>query len=309
MRILFCADPLSPRRVDEAFAPEAEAARAAGWDVGLVSHEALTRGEPLPRALVDVPPARAPETAVYRGWMLRPAHYRRLDEALRERGLSLVNPPEAYTHAHHLPASYDVVRDWTPRTVWTREVGPGAEDTWMRLLAPFGEGPVLVKDFVKSRKHEWAEACFIPSASDRQAVSRVVRRFLELQGEDLEEGLVFREYVEFVPLAGHPLSGMPRVREFRTFVLDGKPLLEVPYWDDVDRVDAGPALDGFAGLFRQVRSRFFTADLAQRRSDGAWMLVELGDGQVSGLPERADRPAFFATLKARLEETRGLSAS
>lgn len=304
MRILFCADPLSPRRVDEAFLPEAEAARAAGWDVGLVSHEALTRGESLAHIRVDVPPAGSLETAVYRGWMLRPAQYRRLDEALRERGLSLVNTPEAYTHAHHLPASYEQVRDWTPRTVWTREVGPGAEDTWMRLLEPFGDRPVLVKDFVKSRKHEWAEACFIPSAADREAVSRVARRFLALQGEDLEEGLVFREYEAFVPLAGHPRSGMPRVREFRTFVLDGRPVLEVPYWDDVDRVDAGPALEGFADLFRQVRSRFFTADLAQRRSDGSWRLVELGDAQVSGLPERADRQAFFATLKARLE-TRG----
>ncbi len=301
MRLLFCADPLSPRRVDEAFLPEAEAARAAGWEVGLVSHEALTRGESLARVRVDVAPAASPEPAVYRGWMLRPAHYRRLDEALRERGLSLVNTPEAYTHAHHLPAAYEQVRAWTPGAVWTREVGPGAEDTWMRLLAPFGDRPVLVKDFVKSRKHEWSEACFIPSAADRDAVSRVVRRFLALQGEDLEEGLVFREYVEFVPLAGHPRSGMPRVREFRVFVLDGRPLLEVPYWDDVDRVDTGPALEGFADLFRQVRSRFFTADLAQRRSDGAWRLVELGDAQVSGLPARADLPRLFATLKARLE--------
>ena len=67
----------------------------------------------------------------------------------------------------------------------------------------------MLKDFVKSRKHEWAEACFIPSASDRASVERVVRRFLELQDDDLSEGLVFREFVEFEPLGRHPKSGMP----------------------------------------------------------------------------------------------------
>lgn len=301
MLLLFCSDPLDLRQPDEAFASEAQAARACGWEVGLIHFETLVIGQPLSQVLRRVPCPESPQVAVYRGWMLRPEHYERLYEGLEDRGIRLVNTPEAYTHGHHLPASYDVVREWTPRTVWTREVGPGAEEGWMRLLEPFGDRPVLVKDFVKSRKHEWAEACFIPSASDPAAVSRVARRFLELQGEDLNEGLVFREFVEFVPLAGHPRSGMPRVREFRTFVLDGRPLLEVPYWDDVDRVGEGPSLDAFAEVFSRVRSRFFTVDFAQRRDDGRWMIVELGDAQVSGLPERADREAFFSALKARLD--------
>jgi hypothetical protein len=50
---------------------------------------------------------------------------------------------------------------------------------------------------VKSRKHEWAEACYIPSAADRQQVECVVTRFLALQGDDLNKGLVFRVYATF----------------------------------------------------------------------------------------------------------------
>ena len=34
---------------------------------------------------------------------------------------------------------------------------------------------------VESQKHAWEAACFIPSASDREEVERVVRRFLELR--------------------------------------------------------------------------------------------------------------------------------
>ncbi|MEO7074485.1 MAG: ATP-grasp domain-containing protein, partial [Ktedonobacterales bacterium] len=46
-------------------------------------------------------------------------------------------------------------------------------DRVMAALQPFGDTPLILKDYVKSRKHEWAEACYIPSAADRQAVERV----------------------------------------------------------------------------------------------------------------------------------------
>jgi hypothetical protein len=48
-----------------------------------------------------------------------------------------------------------------------------------------------------------------------------------------------------------------------------------------------------------VQSRFFTMDVA-RRLDGAWMIIELGDGQVAGLPEQADAGAFYRALAQRV---------
>jgi hypothetical protein len=168
----------------------------------------------------------------------------------------------------------------------------------MRVLHPFGDKPVIVKDFVKSRKHEWDEACFIPCASDKQTVERVVTRFLQLQGEDLNEGLVFREFIEFEPLASHSKSGMPRVKEFRLFVLDGRIIFSTPYWEEGDYGDdqrAFPPLETFRSVAQKIHSRFFTIDVARRR-DGTWNSVELGDGQVAGLPARADMEAFYQAL-------------
>lgn len=46
-------------------------------------------------------------------------------------------------------------------------------------------------------------------------------------------------------------------------------------------------------------SRFFTIDLAQR-ADRAWLVMELGDGQVAGLPARAHPTAFYRALLGRL---------
>lgn len=164
-----------------------------------------------------------------------------------------------------------------------------------QALQPFGARPVIVKDFVKSRKHEWESACYIPSAADGEAVARVVRRFLELQGDDLNEGLVFRQYVEFQPIGVHPKSGMPLTEEYRAFWLDGVPIYWTPYWAEWDYRASGPPIDDFSGVAAAVHSRFFTMDLARRRDEG-WMVVEIGDGQVSGLPGESDAERFYEAL-------------
>ena len=85
MIVLVPADPLRPRRPDEHFAAEADAARAAGLDVAVVDHDALTSGDGAGRAVARVPEAAGP--AVYRGWMLRAGQYAAFADALAERGV------------------------------------------------------------------------------------------------------------------------------------------------------------------------------------------------------------------------------
>ena len=38
---------------------------------------------------------------------------------------------------------------------------------------------------------------------------------------------------------------------------------------------------------------------AAKRNSGEWMVVELGDGQVAGLPESADAAAFYGQIAQR----------
>ena len=87
-------------------------------------------------------------------------------------------------------------------------------------------------------------------------------------------------------------------REFRLFVLDGQVIFSTPYWEEGDYGDdnnAFPAPDLFRQVAQKIQSRFFTMDVAQKR-DGAWTIVELGDGQAAGLPARADVEAFYQAL-------------
>ncbi|WP_165247245.1 ATP-grasp domain-containing protein [Paludisphaera soli] len=297
MLLVFCRDPLESARPDRSFRAEVQAAEALDVERILIDHDALVRGESPGRMVRGVAERPEPTTAVYRGWMTTPAHYAVLHDALAGRNIRLVNDPAQYRHCHHLPDSYEAIAGLTPRSVWL-EGDPGL-DRIMASLATFGGGPAIVKDFVKSRKHEWFEACFLPRSDDREAVARVVGRFRELQGDDLAGGLVFREYVEFQPIGTHPRSGMPIVDEHRIFWLDGQPIFHTPYWEGFEAAGQPPPVADFAEAAARVPSRFFAMDVARRR-DGAWMIVELGDGQVSGLPREADAPAFHATLLARL---------
>ncbi len=305
MRILFCADWLNPGAPDADYTDEAVAARRAGFTVSVVNFEALARDSDAIAAVRLVTPLEkgASEVGVFRGWMMTPAQYSLLHGALAARGVRLISTPAAYRHCHYLPKSYEVIAGYTPRSVWVRgNVVQLARMDFTNLLRPFGDKPVIVKDFVKSRKHEWAEACFIPNASDTNAVARVVARFLELQGPDLNEGLVFRAFEEFEPLTVHAQSGMPLVREYRLFFLHGERLHTAPYWEqgDYEASSDGPPADLFADVARRVQSRFFTMDVA-RTTDGEWRIVELGDAQVAGLPDHTNRDEFYQRLAAGLE--------
>jgi hypothetical protein len=254
----------------------------------------VNAGDPV-RATRRVPIASGNELAIYRGWMLKPAQYAQLFDALAAKSVRPINDAVAYRHCHHLPESYAKIAGHTPKSVWMRIEGELSIDGVMELLTPFGSSPIIVKDFVKSRKHEWREACFIPCASDRTEVERVVCRFLELQDDDLNEGLVFREFVEFEPLTSHNRSGMPLTKEFRLFCLDGELLFWSQYWDQGEYGEIQPPLGQFTEVARTIKSRFYSMDVAKRR-DGDWMIVELGDGQVAGLPEHADIDGFYRSL-------------
>lgn len=298
MPLLYCLDPLDPRRPDDGYVREAAVADRLGIPWHLIDHDAVVGGD-LGRALRRVPAGGPPGTAVYRGWMMTAERYEGFHAALAERRLRLINDPAAYRHCHHLPESYPPLEGATPRSVWMAGDGEFDLDEVMALLRPFRGGPVVVKDFVKSQKHAWAEACFIPSAADRDAVERVVRRFVELQGPDLAGGLVFREFVDLEPVGRHPRSGMPLTREYRVFFLDGRPLLCSEYWDEGGYDGDPPPLDRFTALAAAIRSRFFSMDVAKRHG-GDWLVVELGDGQVAGLPDRADGDSFYRGLAASL---------
>ncbi|WP_418955357.1 ATP-grasp domain-containing protein [Streptomyces tritici] len=290
--LLYCADPLDPRRADAHFAAEAGAARAGGGTVALVDHDALLAGEP-ERAVARVPRGLGP--CWYRGWMIPADRYRDLARALEGRGASLLVTPERYRAAHELPGWYEEFAELTPPSVWTEGVSLADVGALARRLPP---GPGIVKDYVKSRKHEWDEACYVPDLHEPAGLARVVGRFAELQGEWLAGGVVLRVFEPYE----RPASV---ATELRVWWLDGAPRLVTPHPDGPAAHDPVPAaaLDRYADAVARLGCRFVTTDLA-RRTDGVWRVVEVGDGQVSDAHAATD-PGLLPRLLLDVPESGG----
>ncbi|MEV4812175.1 ATP-grasp domain-containing protein [Micromonospora avicenniae] len=270
MLLLVPSDPLRPRRPDEHFAAEARAAREAGLTVALVDHDVLARGEEPERAVPSLPVG---ESAVYRGWMLASDRYGALAELLAERGVTMRTSAAQYRRAHELPGWYPALAPVTPRSVWT--TGPGRAD-FDRARLELGAGPAVLRDYVKSAKHHWDEAAFIPDTADADHAWRVASRMRQLRDDDFAGGFVLREFESFISA------------EVRTWWAEGRCVLVGPHPDTPETRPPGRLdLDWLAPFVGAVALPFVTVDLALR-ADGVWRVVELGDGQVS------DRPAGVA---------------
>jgi ATP-grasp domain-containing protein len=298
-RFIFCSDPLAKSEPDSVYASEFEAAEKCGFSCALINFEALVNDGNPERAVARVTQSESETKAVFRGWMLKPGDYAKLYEALLNRNLRLINSPEEYRHCHYLPESFELIRARSPRTIWFELHGAPNFDDIFAGLREFGSRPLVVKDFVKSRKHEWADACFIPSAGETESVRRVVTNFVERQGSDLNEGLVFRDFVDFQSVGKHPKSGLPLFQEYRIFFLSGEVLDAVEYWESGDYAADNLPTDEFRIIAQRIRSHFFTMDVAKTKA-GEWLIVELGDGQVAGLPEKLDVNGFYTKFSERL---------
>jgi hypothetical protein len=283
---IFCANPLDPRSAEPDFSLEFAVAREAGFSPTLIDHDELDRrispGAALRRTRMD-----EPGVGVYRGWMLRSEAYAGLFNALLERGVRLLTSPEEYAACHHAPGSYALLKDWMASMTWVPLPAIDDQVEVRASLAQFGSSAVILKDFVKSQASGyWSEACYISDASDQDHAGRIVGRFRELQGDSLVGGLVFKAYIPLQP-AGAPAY------EYRAFFVGGR---VVGCWprSDLARELGPPPAELMAQVAAKVPSPFASADFGTDQS-GRWWLLEVGDGQVSGLPEpEAARPVFAA---------------
>ena len=200
-------------------------------------------------------------------------------KALADRGTTLRTSPEEYRTAHELPGWYKALAEVTPESAWTRAGSDGLDAAAERL----GAGPAVLRDYVKSMKHYWHEAAYIPYLTDSDAVRRVAARFLELREDSFAGGFVLRRFEEFTGA------------EARTWWIGGRCALVTSHPDTPDDLPPRRRRTGARTTGRRPALPFVTVDLV-RRTDGVWRVVELGDGQVSDWPAGHDPALLIAAL-------------
>lgn len=291
MKVLFPNHPLKGRLPDPDYETEFAAARDAGFECELYSLDDLRAGNPNEATRFCRESSSEAELIIHRGWMMSDVLYAALFEALVAKGYAPVATPKQYAEAHYLPNWYGLVEGRTPESVWVE--GKDVAGAWQKY-EDLGRPAAIMKDFVKSAKHRWAEACFIPAGTERGRFEEILKAFLEARGSLFEKGIVLRRFHELVKLADD-MRGQPVHEEYRLFMWGGKVLASTPAIRG-----AGPLerIADWENIARRFRNPFISMDIA-RQADGSWIIIEVGDGGVSGLPGSIEPGDFYRALRER----------
>lgn len=182
---------------------------------------------------------------------------------------------------------YDFLRDMTPET-WF-------ESNFYQCQY---DGPFVVKGTITSKKHLFNKMMYAPTKKDALRIASDLRQDMYICNQDI----LFRKYV---PLETFEvgLNGLPFTNEWRFFFL-GEQLVDYGYYwslaDDIPQEIPEGGVDFAREAAKLVAgiTRFFVIDIA-RTQEGEWIVIELNDGQQSGLSEiPADR--FYRNLAGAL---------
>lgn len=294
--ILFCESPIQPNKVDEDFEDQFISAKENGFETLLFNFEDLTSAENPSIATKRIKPNDRLSKAIYRGWMLTPKQYSILYNDLLSKNYKLINTVEEYQNCHYLPDSLRFIEGRTPKTVFEKFENENSVDQLIEKSKVFGQKPVILKDYVKSEKHDWEKACFVENASNIDNLKQTINNLVQLRDKYLNEGIVVREFVELNDLTIHSKSGMPLTEEYRLFFCNKKLVGIYDYWEEGEYKLSKPNTSEFEKVAQQIDSNFFSMDIA-RQKDGELIIIELGDGQVAGLPDKADRNEFYKQIK------------
>jgi len=294
--ILFCERPFGPNKVDEDFEDQFNSAKQNGFETLLFNFEDLTNANRFSEATKRIKPSDKLVKVIYRGWMLTPKLYLILYNDLLAKNYQLINTIEEYQNCHYLPDSLKFIESRTPKTVFEKFDGDNSIDRLIEKSKIFGQSPVILKDFVKSEKHDWETACFVDDATNTDKLKQTINNLIQLRGKYLNEGIVIRAFVELSDLTIHSKSGMPLTEEYRLFFCNKKLIGIYDYWEEGEYKLSKPDTTEFEEIAKNIESNFFSMDIA-RQKNGNLIIIELGDGQVAGLPDRTDRNEFYKQLK------------
>jgi hypothetical protein len=287
MKLLFPRSGMMRKLPDPVYEHEFDAAKSLGFDCLLFAEDVLSH-EGAERAVEHLPDGDG-GPLLYRGWIFSEAVYGQLFDALAARGYRLVSTPEQYAEVTYFPNYHPKVREVSPPAVWTDTPNEYLAYSRSRTL---GDGPFVLKDHIKSAKHRWHEACFVPKNAGRERFEEVAAALKAEQGKSFHRGFVVKQ---FVPLRSRGPSPReyPMAEEYRLFFWRRKLLVASHYHNQpANPVDWTP----FERLAERFDAPFFSMDVAQAE-DGRWLVVDMGAGECSSLPPSLPAAKFYERLR------------
>ena len=283
MLVLFPSDYFNHKQVDADYAAEYEAVcRIPEFKTIFYNYDGFVQGEPLKL----YPDDYYTGDCIYRGWMFTPEQYATLYTKLRDKGINLINSPEQYDACHLLPNALPFIEENTPKSLCFPK---DAQIDWDLVNNTFKR--FMVKDYVKSVKGHDFPSCFITPIVFAE-MEQWLCKFVDLRGNLFTGGFVLKEYVDFKKYG-------EVTNEYRAFYLKGRMLSLSRNSNQSDSCPTVPR--DFVDKWANLPSNYYTVDFGEL-TDGSWIVIETGDGQVSGLSPGQFIFKYYDDIRAMLKE-------
>jgi hypothetical protein len=167
--------------------------------------------------------------------------------------------------------------------------------TWYNLYDLPEEGPFIIKGETNSKKYAWETHMFAKNKKEAIEIYGLLNKDSLLQYQKL----YIRKYIPLEKL-DVGLQGLPISREYRFFVYKDKILSGGFYWSShtEDIINKGVIINPsevpesfLQNVIYKIRNTeictppdFYVIDVAKTES-GDWIVIELNDGQMSGLSD------------------------
>lgn len=205
-------------------------------------------------------------------------YYEEFEKDIQLENATLINSWREHCYVADLRNWYYDLGDYTPRT-------------WFYMDQLPDKGPFFLKGQTNSRKHSWNTHAYAETKSDAMRVFGLLSADSYIGSQQIYAR-------QFVPLRKlcDGLQGLPISEEYRFFVLDGVIVSGGFYWSNHTEhitqelgIAVSPDVvprDFLSKVINIVAPniRFFVIDVA-RTAEGEWIVVEVNDGQQSGLSD------------------------
>lgn len=283
--IIFPSDYFNKNVVDPEFEQEYKAAIKVGFDVVLFNSDAWFNRGNLQLNIQD--PNRDIITVLYRGWMMKPEMYEEFWDQLNYKDYYLYINKESYTTLHEFPNVYPTIRNDTAPML-TYPLYKKIDIEFVKKQFP----KCMIKDYVKSVKGTDFPQYFDSNITQKE-FDEWMEKFYQYRGNLLTGGICIKKYLNLKLYEG-------KTNEYRVFYFKYKPMILLKSSNQNKNCPKPP--EEFIQKFRKLNSCFFTVDFAELE-DGSWKIIECGDGQVSGIPNKKDINRFYQALKDVNDET------
>jgi hypothetical protein len=201
-------------------------------------------------------------------------YYKEICDDLEYKNCNLINSLSQHRYIADIGNWYRDLKDITPKT-------------WNHLDAIPSDGPFILKGETNSKKFQWNTHMF--AENKKEAVDVFCR--LQEDGVIAHQNIYIREFVKLKTFMTS-FRGLPITNEYRIFIAYGKVISMGYYWSShYDEIVESHNLDinqvpkeFIQTIIDKVgkNANFYVADVAQKE-DGSWIVIELNDGQMSGL--------------------------